>query len=150
MEKNTNNTAAPPDQIQAPANDPEIQTEENEDENTEIKNEKAGSENQISIIEFLFIGLIAFGKDSLDGGATLLVIGIPLTPIANISAILSLWLWCAVRLGRFPTKRFMGATVLEFIPLINALPFWTAFMVTLYLQQHGYIPKFLTKNKQKK
>jgi hypothetical protein len=103
-----------------------------EDSEIEIKN----SGTNISSMEFALMVLVAAGKDSLDGGATLSVVGMPFTPVFNVGAVLILWLWCMTRLKKFPTKRFMGSTLLEFIPLVNALPFWTAFIIMLYIQQN--------------
>ncbi|MDD5589553.1 MAG: hypothetical protein PHQ47_00050 [Candidatus Portnoybacteria bacterium] len=101
--------------------------------------------SDVTSIEFALIALVAVGKDGLDAGATLSIIGVPLTPILNIGAIMILWLWCVMRLKEFPTKRFAGSAMLEFLPFLNALPFWTAFLILIYIQQNfpnlsKYIP----------
>jgi hypothetical protein len=118
------------------------ETKANETEKAKVKS-KSAPETDITSVEFMMISLIAMGKDAIDVGGTIILIGIPFTPILNIGAIATLWLWCIMRLKKFPTARFVASSGIEFIPLFNGLPMWTAFMISLYLQQKGYLPKFL-------
>jgi len=104
---------------------------------------------KISGIEFALMGLVAIGKDALDVIATVTIIGAIFTTILNVGATGILWLWCIFRLKKFPFKRFIGSGALEFIPGLDVLPAWTAFVLSLWLEQSGYIPGFM-KNIAKK
>lgn len=99
----------------------------------------------ISGVEFMLIGLVAVVKDSLDIIVTVTIIGAIFTTIINVGATLILWLWCIFKLKKFPFKRFLGSGILEFIPGLDVLPAWTAFVLSLFLEQRGYIPKFVQK-----
>lgn len=103
------------------------------------------SETDITAAEFLLIGGLAVIKDALDVIVTASIIGVILTSIINFPITLMLWLWCVLRLKRFPTARFLGTASLEFIPFLGALPLWTGFVISLWLEQTGYMPKWLTK-----
>jgi len=95
---------------------------------------------KINGIELAAVGLVAVVKDLIDDVATATIIGAIFTTVINVGTTLILWLWCLLRLHQFPYKRFIGAGALEFIPGLNALPFWTAFVVTLWLEQSGFLP----------
>lgn len=107
---------------------------------------ESGAESEISGVEFALIGLVAVIKDLTDIIGTITVIGIILTILINIPATLILWFWCAIKFKHFPTKRFLTTSLIEFIPLIGALPVWTGFVVSLYFDQKGFLPKFFKKS----
>ncbi len=112
------------------------------------RQEAAGSlpkKNDISTVEFALIGLVAGLKDAVSAIATLTIIGIIVAIFVNIPCSLILWLWCAIRLHKLPFKRLLSSTLAGFTPIIGALPFWTGFVVSVFLEQKGYIPKFLQK-----
>lgn len=116
-----------------------------QDEQAQKKIKKVQPVSRISGVEFALIFLVAVLKDAIDGGATISVIGIPLTSIINIAVILILWLWCIIKLQKFPTKRFITSAGIEFIPILGALPMWTFFVLSLYLEHIGLTPEVLKK-----
>ncbi len=80
--------------------------------------------------------LLAIGKDSLDAALDLAFgIGIVLNRITNFFIVAIFWLWCLFRLHKFPTKRFLATAGLKFIPILDALPAWTAFVVSLMVKK---------------
>jgi len=103
---------------------------------------------EITSVEFALIGFVAIIKDAIDVLGTGLIVGALITIFINVPCTLILWFWCVIKLHKFPFKRFIGAGLAEFIPFVGALPFWTAFVVSLYLEQNGYFPKFLSKIKK--
>ncbi len=100
---------------------------------------------EISGIEFALIGFVAAIKDSVDIIGDIAIIGPIINILTNIFCLSILWLWCIFKLGKLPLKRFLGAGLGEFIPYLDALPFWTSFVISVYLEQRGYIPKFIKK-----
>lgn len=80
--------------------------------------------------------LLAMGKDALDVALDLAVgIGIVINRITNLFAVAIFWFWCLMRLHRFPTKRFLAAGGIKFIPLLDGLPLWTAFFASLIVKK---------------
>ncbi len=101
--------------------------------------------SEISGVEFALIGLLAISKDVADIIGDIAIIGPIINIITNVVCLPILWIWCYIRLGKFPIKRFLASGIGEFIPYIDALPFWTFFVVTVFLEQKGYIPGFIKK-----
>jgi len=101
----------------------------------------------ITDAEFFLVLCLAILKDVLDwvlllaGG-----IGLILSRITNLVITGILWLWCLMRLHKFPTKRFLGSFLIEMIPLMGTFsPTWTIFIVTIWAEQKGYMPKWMGK-----
>ena len=128
----------------------ELNQERGKDSKITVKKKKKEKENQISEIsdiEFFLAFCLAILKDVLDwillfaGG-----IGLILSRITNLIITGILWLWCFIRLRKFPTKRFIGGFVIEMIPIIGTIsPTWTVFIATIWLEQKGYLPKWVSK-----
>jgi len=116
-----------------------------QEEQAQKKPKKTQPVSKISGVEFALIFLVAILKDAIDGGATISVFGISLIPIINIIAILILWFWCICKLHKFPTKRFISSAGIEFIPVLSALPMWTFFILSLYLEHLDLTPEVLKK-----
>ena len=103
--------------------------------------------SEITDVEFFLVLGLAILKDALDwvllfaGG-----IGLILSRITNLVISGILWLWCLMRLHKFPTKRFLGSFLIEMIPLVGTFsPTWTIFIVTIWAEQKGYMPKWMGK-----
>ncbi|MBL7154952.1 MAG: hypothetical protein ISS88_00390 [Candidatus Portnoybacteria bacterium] len=103
--------------------------------------------SEITDAEFFLVLCLAILKDVLDwvllfaGG-----IGLILSRITNLVITGILWLWCSFRLHKFPTKRFLGGFLIEMIPLVGTFsPTWTIFIVTIWAEQKGYMPKWMGK-----
>jgi len=104
------------------------------------KRKTAQSISEISDVEFFLAFCLAAIKDILDG-LTLGVFGW----LINILVIMILGSWVLFRLHKFPTKKFITAAVGDFIPLVSILPFWTGFVAIIFLEQKGYLPKWVSK-----
>ena len=111
------------------------------------KKKRENQISEISDVEFFLAFCLAILKDVLDwillfaGG-----IGLILSRITNLIITGILWLWCFMRLRKFPTKRFIGGFVIEMIPIIGTIsPTWTVFIATIWLEQKGYLPKLVSK-----
>jgi len=103
--------------------------------------------SEITDAEFFLVLCLAILKDVLDwvlllaGG-----IGLIFSRITNLVITGILWLWCLMRLHKFPTKRFLGSFLIEMIPLVGTFsPTWTIFIVTIWAEQKGYMPKWMGK-----
>jgi len=97
------------------------------------KKEAVKTGGGIGIVEGILILVLAMINDAID---ILEVSGILkiLTLIIDVGTVIILWLWTMWRLHRFPTKRFMGTTVVEFIPFIGVLPGWTIFIISILIK----------------
>jgi hypothetical protein len=96
--------------------------------------------SEVSDVEFLLLFCLAGLKDILDG-LTLGTIGW----LVNILVIIVLGFWSLVRLHKFPTKKFIAGAIGDSIPLISILPFWTGFVLLIFLEQKGFMPKWIGK-----
>lgn len=101
----------------------------------------------ITDVEFTLVLFLAVLKDILDWVLLLIFgIGLILSRITNLVITGILWLWCSIRLHKFPTKRFLGGFVIEMIPVVGTFsPTWTIFIATIWIEQKGYAPKWATK-----
>jgi len=111
------------------------------------KRKAAQPTSEITDGEFFLVLCLTILKDVLDwillfaGG-----IGLILSRITNLIITGILWLWCLVRLHKFPTKRFLGGFFIEMIPIVGTFsPTWTVFIVTIWAEQKGYMPKWMGK-----
>jgi len=97
---------------------------------TKAKSKPSDKASEIADAEFMIIGFIALVADLLGP------FGIP--------CILILWLWSAMRFQQFPTKKIIGASLFEILSL-GFLPGWSGFVLVIFLEQKGYIPKWISK-----
>jgi len=104
------------------------------------KKKRATPVSKISDVEFLLLFCLAGLKDALDG-LTLGTVGW----LTNILVIMVLGFWSLFRLHKFPAKKFMIGAIGDSIPLISLLPFWTGFILLIFLEQKGYTPKWMGK-----
>jgi len=123
------------------------QARKNPKKTVKKKRKSAQPASEITDVEFFLVLCLAILKDVLDwvlllaGG-----IGLILSRITNLVITGILWLWCLMRLHKFPTKRFVGGFVIEMIPLVGTFsPTWTVFIVTIWAEQKGYMPKWMGK-----
>ncbi|MBI4709336.1 MAG: hypothetical protein HY764_03995 [Candidatus Portnoybacteria bacterium] len=116
-------------------------SQEPDEESTQTK--QPSSSKKITGVEFALVGMLCVVKDSLDVVCTLSVFLAVLVTIINLPITAILWFWCFWKLHKFPSKRFIGASLVEFVPVLGALPTWTFFIITLYLEEGGYLPGFL-------
>ncbi len=107
-----------------------------------VRKELSPAASEISDVEFFLIGLIAAINDLCDWlGLDLLLFRLIDLVTAGI-----LGLWCLVRLHRFPGARFGTTFLTELIPgLGDLLPTWTIFVISIYLEEKGYLSKTLAK-----
>ena len=107
----------------------------------------ANRANQITDVEFFLILCLAILKDVLDWVLLAAVgIGLILSRITNLIIAGILWLWCLMRLHKFPTKRFLGSFLIEMIPFVGTFsPTWTIFIATIWVEQKGHMPKWMGK-----
>ena len=104
------------------------------------KKKKENQISEISDVEFFLAFCVAGIKDVLDG-ITLGTIGW----IVNIFVIIILGSWVFFRLHKFPTKKFIAASIVDSIPVLSAFPSWTGFIAIIFLEQKGYMPKWVNK-----
>jgi len=99
------------------------------------------SSDEITGAEFLLIGIIGFINDLLDYfGVDFL-----LFRIVDFLTAFILGCWCLFRLRKFPSARFGTTFVVELIPFLGDLsPTWTLFIISIYLEQKGYLPNKLS------
>ena len=105
-----------------------------------LKQKPAQPASEITDAEFMFIGAVAVTNDLCD------YLGLDLLLFRLIDLITAgiLGLWCLIRLHRFPGARFGGTFLIELIPGLGDLsPTWTIFIVSIYAEQRGYMPKAL-------
>lgn len=92
--------------------------------------------DKITTFELAFMLILAIIKDALDAGLVLAAgIGLILNRITNIFIVAILWFWILYRFHKFPTKRFVGTAIVEFIPMLGTLPGWTAFVISIWLKR---------------
>ena len=96
--------------------------------------------SEVSDVEFFLLFCLAGLKDILDG-FTLGTIGW----LINILVIIILGSWSLFRLHKFPTKKFITGAIGDSIPLISFLPLWTGFVLIIFLEQKGLMPKWMGK-----
>ncbi len=120
----------------------ELNQERAKNSNVTVKKKRktAQSISEISDVEFFLAFCLAVIKDILD----VLTLG-ALGWSINILVIMILGSWVLFRLHKFPTWKFITATVGDFIPLVSILPFWTGFVAIIFLEQKGYLPKWASK-----
>lgn len=95
-------------------------------------------ESQISGAEFAVIGSIALISDALDYFG----IGLLSLRMLDICTTIILGLWCFIRLKKFPSARFAATFIIEMIPFLGDFsPTWTIFIIAIYAEQRGYMPK---------
>jgi len=104
------------------------------------KKKKVTPVSEVSDVEFFLLFCLAGLKDILDG-MTLGTIGW----LINIIVIVTLGSWSLFRLHKFPTKRFIAGAVGDSIPLISTVPFWTGFVLLIFLEQKGLLPGWIDK-----
>jgi len=66
--------------------------------------------------------------------------------LANILAIIILWLWVRKRMSfvkRLIYRRLIFRMILEFIPIINMIPMWTVFVLRGHAKENETINKIL-------
>lgn len=87
---------------------------------------------EISSVEFSLILTIALLNDSLD------YFGIDnwLMKVPDILTTLILGGWCLFRLKKFPSTKFGGTMLIEYIPLLGDIaPGWSIFVANTYFTQ---------------
>lgn len=107
-----------------------------------IKRSSANPTSEISGPEFMFIGTLAVANDLCDW------VGLDLFLFRAVDLVTAgiLGLWCIIRLHQFPSARFGGSFLVELIPGLGDLsPTWTLFIISIYLEQRGRLPKPLAK-----
>ncbi|MFC1700945.1 hypothetical protein ACFLZ0_02310 [Patescibacteria group bacterium] len=101
-------------------------------------------ESQISSVEFILIGIVALIDDALD----YLGIGLLTFRFFGVCTATILGFWCVFRLKKFPTARFATTFISELIPFWGDFcPTWTIFVVWIYAEQRGHMPKIKMLNK---
>ncbi len=92
--------------------------------------------HKISTMQAMFMLLTAAIVDLIDGGLAFFVITEPLNWIVWLYAVLGFYIWLKLlgiswmdAKGKRTLMFFGGATGIEFIPYLNALPAWTAFVI---------------------
>jgi len=135
----------------AQLNQERTKDKENKKNKKKIKKRKKITEqaSKITDIELSLVLCLCLLKDVLDWLLLFAAgIGLILSRITNLFIAGILWLWCITRLHKFPTKRFVGGFIIEMIPVIGTIsPSWTAFIISIWVEQKGYTPKFLKKIK---
>lgn len=97
---------------------------------------KIAPPDRVTTFELAWMLLIAMAKDALDGALILAAgTGLILNRITNLFLVAILWFWIFYRFHRFPTKRFVGTAIVEFIPLLGGLPMWTVFVITIWIKK---------------
>jgi len=86
--------------------------------------------SEITTAEWMIVGFIAIVADLLGPAGFLLI------PI--------LLLWYGMKFHKFPTKKIIGASLFEIVSL-GFLPGWSGFVLVIYAEQKGYMPKWLSK-----
>ena len=111
------------------------------------KKKKSDQINRITGAEFFVVFCLAMFKDVLDWILLLSAgIGFIINRITNIVITGILWLWCVIRLHKFPTKKFVGSFFIEMIPVLGTFsPTWTIFILIIYAEQRGHLPKWAEK-----
>jgi len=116
-------------------------------EQNKINQGPATPASSISGAEFMFIGAIALINDLCDWFGLDLI----LFRAVDLVTAGALGLWCITRLRQFPTARFGGSFLIELIPGLGDLsPTWTFFILSVYIEQKGRLPKFLAKSAKTK
>ena len=118
-------------------------------ERAKTQNEKVRTEkkpiqptSEITGVEFILIGAIAIANDLCDWIGLDLI----LFRLVDLATAAVLGLWCLIRLHRFPSARFGGTFIIELIPILGDFsPTWTLFIISVYAEQKGYMPKSLSK-----
>jgi hypothetical protein len=103
--------------------------------------------SEITDAEFMIIGSIAAANDLCDW------IGLDLLffRLIDLGTAGVLGLWCLMRLHKFPSVRFGGTFLTELIPGLGDIsPTWTLFIISIYAEQKGYLPKTLSKSTKAK
>ncbi len=98
--------------------------------------------SEITDVEFMIIGAIGATNDLCDW------VGLDLLLFRMIDLVTAgiLGLWCLIRLHKFPSARFGLTLLVELIPGLGDIsPTWTIFIISVYAEQKGYLPKTLTK-----
>lgn len=114
-----------------------------QDRSRQSASAKITNSKVISTTELFLIGMLAALKDTADIICDLLIIGPIINILTNIFVLPILWFWCLTRLHKFPTKKFIGAALGKFIPYLDAIPYWTGFVAMIFLEQKGFMPKFM-------
>ena len=99
-----------------------------------IKLKSNQSTSKITDVEWIIIGIIAIIAD-LFGPA-----GFILVPI--------ILLWYVIRFHRFPTKKFIGTSLIE-VASLGFLPGWIGFIIMIAFEEKGYLPNWLSKRLKK-
>ena len=98
---------------------------------TIVKKKKSSNNfNEITLAEFMFVGFIALVADLLGP------IGFP--------CVLVLVFWHVMKFHKFPTRKISGAIIAEVVSL-GFLPGWSGFVLIIFLEQRGYLPKWANK-----
>lgn len=98
--------------------------------------------SEITGVEFILIGTIAIANDLCDWIGLDLI----LFRLVDLATAAVLGLWCLIRLHKFPSARFGGTFIVELIPGLGDLsPTWTLFIISVYAEQKGFLPKWLSK-----
>lgn len=95
-------------------------------------------QSQISDVEFIIVGFLALINDSCDW------IGLDLVLFRAVDLLTAgiLGLWCLLRLKKFPGARFGVSFLVELIPILGDIsPTWSIFILSVYLEQRGYLGK---------
>lgn len=101
---------------------------------TRIKKNPANPASKITDAEFMIIGSVAALADLLGP------FGFP--------CVIVLCIWSAIKFQKFPTKKIIAAGSSEVLSL-GLLPGWTGYVLYLFLEQKGYLPKWLAKRRSK-
>lgn len=94
------------------------------------KRKKKNPSADITEAEFMMIGSVALLADLLGP------FGFPF--------VLILAFWSIVKFKKFPAKKFITTCSVEVLSL-GLLPGWTCYIIALFLEQKGYMPKALSK-----
>lgn len=98
--------------------------------------------SEITTVEFMIIGIIGLANDLCDW----LGLDLLLFRMLDLGTAGILGLWCLIRLHKFPSARFGGTFLVELIPILGDLsPTWTIFIISIYIEQKGYLPKTLSR-----
>jgi hypothetical protein len=94
----------------------------------------------LSVKDFILMLVVALFFDGVLALIQLIVVvGSVAASVFNVVPVMLFFIWFLLKGISFAKKKnslsFFGATLIEFIPVVNALPAWTAEVVTIYIMQ---------------
>lgn len=104
---------------------------------------EAKSGSKISPINAIFLVLVALLIDGIQAFLTLIIIGVVLNSIISASAALIFCMWLKLLgvsywegNGTRKLLSFIGCGFLEIVPIFNAIPAWTLFVILIIIFEY--------------